>query len=152
MNYNRNSVILIINAIYLQVGLLVSIMSALIPDIISSFGLSYSVASTLPFSFYISFTFLCIPTGIANERFGAKSLIIFALLLALAGTLLFVLFPGYLLSILSLLLIGSFTAIAQVTLVPLLRSVVGEKNLAFYGTFNQLCYGIGAFLSPHVFS
>ncbi len=151
-NYSKAGLITLINLLYFQVGLLVSIISALIPNILDSYHLSYGLGATLPFAFYISFTFLCIPTGIANERFSPKSVIVFSLLLALAGSLLFALFPNYYFSVISLFIIGSATAILQVSAVPLLRSVCGAEKLAFHSTLNQLLYGAGAFVSPNIYS
>ena len=151
-DFNKAKLITLINLLYFLVGLLVSIISALIPNILDSYHLSYGLGATLPFAFYISFTFLCIPTGIANERFSHKSVIVFSLLLALGGSLLFALFPVYYLSVISLFIIGSATAILQVSAVPLVRSVCGAENLAFHSTLNQLLYGVGAFLSPNIYS
>lgn len=149
---NANKLIALINLIYFQVGLLMSIMSALIPSIIDSYKLSYRLASMLPFAFYIAFGFLCIPAGMVNEKHNSKTVLIFSFLLALSGTLLFAIFPNYYASIGSLFIIGSSLAIIQVSVVPLLRNACGAENLAFHSSLNQLCYGAGAFLSPHIYS
>jgi len=137
---------------FFQVGLLMSIMSALIPEIIRSFKLSYGLASLLPFAFYISLTLTCIPAGVAGERFNAKNILVFAFLFALSGVLVFVLFLNYWASIISLFIIGSSVAIIMVIAVPLLRRSCGPENLAFHSTLNQLMYGAGAFLSPVIYS
>ncbi len=142
----------LINLIYFQVGLLMSVMSALIPNMIDSYQLSYQLASMLPFAFYIAFGFLCIPAGIANEKFSTKNVLLFSFLLALTGALLFAVFPNYYASVVSLFIIGSSLAIIQVSVVPLLRDTCGAENLAFHSSLNQLCYGAGAFLSPHIYS
>jgi fucose permease len=129
-----------------------SIMSALIPEIIETFQVSYGMASILPFAFYIALAITCIPTGIAGEYFPAKSILIFTFLIALSGVLIFVLFLNYWASVISLFIIGSSVAIIQVTAVPLLRRACGPENLAFHSTLNQLMYGAGAFLSPVIYS
>jgi len=149
----RNSkLIVLINLMYFQAGMLVSIISALIPNMIESYHVSYTIAATLPFAFFLSFTFFCIPAGIANERFPPKKVILFSLLLALLGALIFVIFPNYYSSVISLFSIGSAIAVNQVSTVPLLRKICGPENLAFNSTLNQLVYGFGAFLSPIAFS
>lgn len=135
-----------------MVGLLVSIMSALIPEIIKSFSLSYGLASLLPFSFYIAITLACIPAGLAGEKYSSKSILIFAFLFALAGIFVFVSLLSFQASIISLFIIGIAVAITQVTSVPLVRKVCGAENLAFHSTLNQLMYGGGAFLSPMIYS
>jgi len=149
---NNNKLIIFINLMFLLIGLLVSIMSALIPEIIQSFQISYGLASVLPFAFYIALGLSCVPAGVAGEKFTAKSILVFAFLYALAGVLVFVLFLNYRASIISLFIIGSSIAIIQVTAVPLLRRACGPENLAFHSTLNQLMYGAGAFLSPVIYS
>jgi fucose permease len=149
---NKNKLIIFINLMFFQIGLLMSIMSALIPETIRSFKISYGLASLLPFAFYISLTLTCIPAGVAGERFNAKNILVFAFLFALSGVLVFVLFLNYGASIISLFIIGSSVAIIQVIAVPLLRRSCGGENLAFHSTLNQLMYGAGAFLSPIIYS
>lgn len=137
---------------FLQIGLLMSIMSALIPEIIEDFQISYGMASVLPFAFYIALAFSCIPAGIAGERYKTKKILLFAFLFALTGVLVFVLFLNYWASVISLFIIGVSVAIIQVIAVPLLRRACGPENLAFHSTLNQLMYGAGAFLSPVIYS
>jgi fucose permease len=149
---SKTKLILFINLMFLQIGLLVSIMSALIPEIIRSFQVSYGVASVLPFAFYIALALTCVPAGIAGEKYIAKKILVFTFLFALAGVLVFVLFLNYWASVISLFIIGSSIAIIQVTAVPLLRRTAGPENLAFHSTLNQLMYGAGAFLSPVIYS
>jgi fucose permease len=149
---SKTKLILFINLMFLQIGLLVSIMSALIPEIIRSFQISYGVASVLPFAFYIALALTCIPAGIAGEKYIAKNVLVFTFLFALAGVLVFVIFLNYWASVISLFIIGSSIAIIQVTAVPLLRRAAGPENLAFHSTMNQLMYGAGAFLSPVIYS
>ena len=152
MKLSNIKLIIFINLLFLQIGLLVSIMSALIPEIIEDFQVSYSMASVLPFAFYIALALTCIPAGIAGEYFNAKPILVFSFLFALIGVLVFVLFLNFTASVISLFIIGSSVAIIQVTAVPLLRRVVGPENLAVHSTLNQLMYGVGAFLSPVIYS
>lgn len=148
----NNKLILLINLMYFLVGMLVSIMSALIPDMIGSFHINYTVAATLPFAFYFSFTLLSIPAGIANEKMASRKMLLFSLCLALLAVLLFAVFLNYYTSVISLFFIGCAVAVIQVSVVPLLRRICGAGNFAFHSTLNQLIYGIGAFMSPVIFS
>jgi len=108
-----------------------SIMSRLIPEIIRSYHLTYGVASTLPFAFFIAFRFVCIPAGIQNEKHPPKNILLFSFSLAMAGTLLFALNNTYYASVALLFIIGSAMAIVQVSVVPLLLEVCGAENPAF---------------------
>jgi fucose permease len=51
-----------------------------------------------------------------------------------------------------LFLIGSATAIIQVTAIPLIRKTCGAEKLAFHTTLNQMMYSVGAFCSPVIYS
>jgi fucose permease len=137
---------------FLQGGLLMSMMSALIPEMISSFRISYGLASVLPFAFYMAFTLTCIPAGIAGEKYSPKKILVFASLFAITGVILFVLFLRYQTSVISLFIMGSSVAIMQVLSIPLLRNACGAENLAFHTTLTQFMYGLGAFCSPAIYS
>lgn len=152
MGRNNYGLIIFINLMFFQIGLLMSIMSVIIPEIISTFEVGYGMAAVLPFAFYIALGISCVPAGIAGEYFSPKKILTWTFLFALAGILIFVLFLSYRASILSLFIIGSAAAIIQVTTVPLLRRACGAENLAFHSTLNQLMYGAGAFFSPLVYS
>jgi len=149
---NNTKLIVFINLMFFQIGLLVSMMSALIPEMKQSFQLSYGLASVLPFAFYIALALFCIPAGIAGEKYSPKKILLFAFLFATAGVLMFVLLLRYQTSIISLFMMGVAVAIIQVISVPLLRRACGAENLAFHSTLNQLMYGLGAFLSPNIYS
>ena len=87
--------IIFINLMFFQVGLLESIISVLIPEMIQSFQISYGMASLMPFSFYLAFTLFCIPVGIAGNKYSPRKILFFALLFALVATLMFVIFLKY---------------------------------------------------------
>ena len=72
--------------------------------------------------------------------------------LALAGALLFALFPAYLISTISLFLIGLGMAILQVAINPLLRVAGGEEHFAFNSALAQIIFGSASFLSPLLYS
>ena len=149
---SNKKLIVFINLMFFQVGLLVSMMSALIPEMIQSFHISYGLASVMPFAYYIAFALTCIPAGIAGGKYASGKVLLFAFLFALAGVFLFVLFRRYETSVISLFIMGIAAAILQVIAIPLLRKACGAENLAFHSTLNQLMYGLGAFLSPVIYS
>ena len=148
---NKKKLIVFINLVFFLIGLLMSIISVTIPEMIRTFHISYGVASALPSAFFIAIALTCIPAGIAGEYYAPKYILMFSFLLGLTGVLIFVLFLTYWTSILSLFIIGSMVAIIQVIAVPLLRKVCGPENLAFHTTWNNLMYGAGAFSSPVIY-
>ena len=142
----------LIALIFFVISFLTNILGPIIPDIIESFGLSLTLASFLPFSFFVAYGLLSIPSGMAVERWGEKPLLVFAFLLALAGSLGFAVLQNYPAALASLFIIGSGMAILQVALNPLLRTAGGEEHYAFNMVLIQLVFGLASFLSPRMYS
>ncbi len=142
----------LIALIFFVISFLTNILGPIIPDIIQSFHLSLTLASLLPFSFFIAYGLLSIPAGMAVERWGGKPLLVFAFLLALAGSLAFAVLQNYSAALASLFVIGSGMAILQVVLNPLLRTAGGEEHYAFNMVAVQLVFGTASFLSPKVYT
>lgn len=149
---NNVKLIVFLNLMFFLVGLLESMLSALIPEIIRSFQINYGLASVMPFAYFLAFTLLCIPAGIIASKYSSRNILVFALLSAFVGLSMFVVFLRYQTSVVSLFLTGSAAAIMQVTALPLIRNVCGAENLAFHTTLNQLMYSVGALCSPVIYS
>jgi len=138
--------------IFFVISLLTNIIGPLVPEIIDSFKLSLALAGLLPFSFFIAYAVMSIPAGFLVEKYREKKVMLAAFCLALGGAVLFALFPGYLISTISLFLIGLGMAILQVAINPLLRVAGGEEHFAFNSVLAQLIFGSASFLSPLLYS
>lgn len=138
--------------VFFVVSLLTNIIGPLVPDIIKSFELSLTMAAFLPFSFFVAYAFMSIPSGMMIERWGEKPVLVGAFVLALSGSLLFCVVPQYSTAIISLFLIGLGMAALQVAINPLLRVTGGEEHFAFNASLAQLVFGVASFLSPLVYS
>ncbi|MEZ5070257.1 MAG: MFS transporter [Bacteroidales bacterium] len=106
----------------------------------------------LPFSFFIAYALMSIPSGMIVQKYGEKKALIAAWILAFAGAVLFSAVPRFPVFLLSLFLIGSGMALLQVALYPLLRVVGGGEHFAFNSEIAQLVFGAASFLSPFVYS
>jgi FHS family L-fucose permease-like MFS transporter len=148
----RSTIILLVNLAYFEVGLMVSIIGALIPDIIKDYGLSYSAAAALPLAYYLSFGVLAIPSGIIIEKFSYKKVLVGCYSLCITGIIFFAAYQTYISSIISIFVIGCALTPVQVLAYPLIRETVGAKRLAFNTILNTFMYGIGAFASPYFYS
>ena len=122
------------------------------PDIIDAFNLSLSMAAFLPFSFFLAYGVMSIPSGFLVEYIGEKKVMILAFLISSIGALAFSINPSYSLYVLSLFLIGSGMAMLQVSINPLLRNIGGEKEFAFNSVLGQLFFGLASFISPLIYS
>ena len=137
---------------FFVISFLTNIIGPLVPDIISAFNLSLSMAAFLPFSFFLAYGVMSIPSGFLVEYIGEKKVMILAFLISSIGALAFSINPSYSLYILSLFLIGSGMAMLQVSINPLLRNIGGEKEFAFNSVLGQLFFGLASFLSPLIYS
>ncbi|MDD8030787.1 MAG: MFS transporter [Acidobacteriota bacterium] len=137
---------------FFVISLLTNIIGPLIPEIIQSFNLSLALAGFLPFAFFIAYGVMSIPAGFLVEKYREKKVMTTAFILALAGALLFALFPNYSIATMSLFLIGLGMAMLQVAINPLLRVSGGEEHFAFNSVMAQLIFGAASFLSPLLYS
>ena len=137
---------------FFVISFLTNIIGALIPDIKSGFHLSLTEVAILPFAFFIAYGVMSIPSGMINEKYKEKKIMVAAFVVAFLGSLLLVLFPNYTSYIISLFLIGCGMAMLQVVINPLLRTAGGEENYAFNSVLAQLIFGAASFISPLVYS
>ena len=98
------------------------------------------MASFLPFSFFVAYGVMSIPSGILIELYGEKKVMLLAFLVSSTGAFLFALNSSYLFYLISLFLIGSGMAMLQVAINPLLRVTGGEKEFAFNSVLGQLFF------------
>jgi fucose permease len=138
--------------IFFVISFLTNILGPLVPDIISGFHVSLTLAAVLPFSFFIAYGVMSIPAGFLVQRWGEKPLMIASFVAGTIGALSFALLPSYGVAVSSLFVMGSGMAALQVAINPLLRVTGGEENFAFNSAFAQLVFGSASFLSPMVYS
>jgi fucose permease len=125
---------------FFVISFLTNIIGPLVPEIIEDFDLSLTLVAVLPFAFFIAYGVTSIPAGIMVERYTAKAVMVAAFVVAFSGALLLALFPGYLMAVLSLFIIGTGMAMLQVVINPLLRVAGGEEHFAFNSVLAQLFF------------
>ncbi|MBK7103747.1 MAG: MFS transporter [Ignavibacteriae bacterium] len=146
---NRNFyIVVLIFLTFFVISLITNILGALNPDVINSFKLSLTLSAFLPFAFFIAYGVMSIPAGILVEKYKEKKTMIVAFSFALVGSLIFSIFPHYLVFLPSLFLMGAGMAMLQVAINPLLRVSGGEEHFAFNSVVAQLVFGGASFLSP----
>src|SRR6185437_12887731 len=145
-------IVFLIMLTFFVISFLTNIIGALIPDIKSGFHLSLTEVAILPFAFFIAYGVMSIPSGIMNEKYKEKKIMVAAFVVSFVGSLLLVLLPNYSSYIISLFLIGCGMAMLQVVINPLLRTSGGEEHYAFNSVLAQLIFGAASFISPMVYS
>jgi fucose permease len=138
--------------IFFVISFFTNILGALNPSVSNSFSLSKTLAGFLPFSFFIAYGIMSIPSGFLVEKYREKRMLMTAFLLSLAGSLIFAFFPGFRIYVVSLFTIGAGMAMLQVIINPLLRVAGGEENYAFFSVMAQLVFGLASFVSPKMYS
>ena len=144
--------LILIFLVFFAISFLTNILGSINPNVTDSFKLSGTMTGMLPFSFFIAYAIMSIPSGMFVQKYGEKKSLILAWILAFAGALIFTSFPKFPVFLGSLFLIGSGMALLQVALYPLLRVVGGEEHFAFNSVVAQLVFGAASFLSPFVYS
>jgi fucose permease len=138
--------------IFFVISFLTNILGTLNPSASTSYSLNETLAGFLPFSFFIAYGVMSIPSGFLVERYREKKMLIVAFVLALVGSLAFASFPTFRVYIISLFTIGAGMAMLQVIINPLLRVAGGEEHFAFYSVIAQLVFGSASFISPKMYS
>jgi len=144
--------LLFIFLIFFAISFLTNILGSINPNVSDSFSLSGTMTGLLPFSFFIAYALMSIPSGMIVQKYDEKKSLILAWTLALSGALLFSMIPVFPVFLVTLFLIGSGMALLQVALFPLLRVTGEEKHFAFNSVIVQLVFGFASFLSPFVYS
>ncbi len=144
--------LILIFLVFFAISFLTNILGSINPNVTDSFALSGTLTGMLPFSFFIAYAIMSIPSGMFVQKYGEKKSLILAWILAFTGALIFTSFPKFPVFLGSLFLIGSGMAMLQVALYPLLRVVGGEEHFAFNSVIAQLVFGAASFLSPFVYS
>jgi len=144
--------VVLIFVVFFAISFLTNILGAINPNVSDSFSLNGTMTGLLPFSFFIAYALMSIPAGMIVQKLDEKKCLVFAWILALAGALVFSLFPSFPVFLGSLFLIGCGMAFLQVIIYPLLRVAGGEQHFAFNSVFAQLVFGAASFLSPFVYA
>ena len=144
--------VILIFLIFFAISFLTNILGSINPNVSDSFSLNGTMTGLLPFSFFIAYALMSIPSGMIVQKYDEKKSLILAWILAFSGALLFSLVPVFPVFLCSLFLIGCGMALLQVALFPLLRVTGGEEHFAFNNMIVQLVFGGASFLSPFVYS
>lgn len=91
----NNFLVLLILVIWFVISFITNILGPLMPVIIENYSLSLTLAAFLPFSFFLAYGIMSIPSGVMIEKLGEKISMVIAFGFTLAGAFLFALFPVY---------------------------------------------------------
>lgn len=144
-------IVVLVLVIFFAISFITNILNSIIADVKQSFDLSLGGAGLLPFSFFIAYGVMSIPAGFLSEKFSDKTLLTVSFFAMILASLLFVVFPGYLVFSVTLFSLGCCMAILQVIINPMLRAAGGEEHFAFNSVLAQLVFGLASFASPYLY-
>jgi fucose permease len=145
------SIITLVILIFFVISFITNILNSIIVDVRTSFDLSLTLTGLLPFSFFIAYAIMSVPAGLLSERYSDKKLLSISFIVMTIASLLFVLYPGYVVFSITLFSLGCCMAVLQVVINPLLREAGGEEHFAFNSVLAQLIFGLASFVSPHLY-
>ncbi|MHC8949163.1 MFS transporter [Sphingobacterium hungaricum] len=112
------------------------------------FALSDGMASLLPMMVFIWFAICSIPTGILMGKLGRKNIVLLSLFTTALAMLIPLLFYSYFGILLSFAFLGIGNTMLQVSLNPLVTSLVRKEKLTSILTMGQFIKAISSFLGP----
>lgn len=118
----------------------------------NDFSLDDLTASIIPMMVFLWFAIFSIPTGILMNRIGRKKTVLIAIVISLLSLLLPYLFYDFYVVIIAFALLGIGNTILQVSLNPLVASIVSGEKLASTLTFGQFVKAIASFVGPIIAS
>ncbi len=144
-------IVLLVLVIFFAISFITNILNSIIADVKESFNLSLTLTGLLPFSFFIAYGVMSIPAGFLSEKYSDKTLLSAAFFLMVVASLLFTIFPGYVIFSPTLFSLGCCMAVLQVVINPMLRIAGGKEHFAFNSVLAQLVFGLASFASPFLY-
>ena len=144
-------IVLLVMVVFFAISFITNILNSIIVDVKESFDLSLALTGLLPFSFFIAYGVMSIPAGFLSEKYSDRTLLSVSFLTMTAVSIVFTIFPGYLVFSLTLFCLGCCMAVLQVVINPMLRAAGGEEHFAFNSVLAQLVFGSASFASPYLY-
>jgi fucose permease len=115
------------------------------------FELSRGMAGLLPFVGFIAYAFFPVPASVLQDKKGKKFVLLLGLTLILAGYLIPIMsISKYIYLLVSILMVGTGIAVAQVAGNPILRDVSAKGKFSRNLAFAQFIKAIGSNSGPYV--
>lgn len=118
----------------------------------NDFSLDNFSASIFPMMVFLWFAVFSIPTGLLMGRIGRKKTVSIAIFITIIALLIPYLDYNYYVLIIAFALLGIGNTILQVSLNPLVASIVANNRLASTLTFGQFVKAMASFMGPVVTS
>lgn len=112
------------------------------------FKLSDTMANLMPLMVFFWFFILSVPTGLLMNKIGRKKTVLLSILFTVPSLIIPMLFYSFSTMLFSFVLLGIGNTLMQVSLNPLLASIVSGNRMSSSLTFGQFIKAIASFLAP----
>jgi len=112
------------------------------------FKLSDTMANLMPLMVFFWFFILSVPTGLLMNKIGRKKTVLLSILFTVPSLIIPLLFYSFATMLFSFVLLGIGNTLMQVSLNPLLASIVSGNRMSSSLTFGQFIKAIASFLAP----
>jgi fucose permease len=116
----------------------------------ADFKLSDTMANLLPSMVFLWFLVLAVPTGLLMNKIGRKKTVLLSLIVTVPSLIIPLVHYSFSTMLISFVLLGSGNALMQVSLNPLLASIVSGNKMSSALTFGQFVKAIASFIAPIV--
>ena len=114
----------------------------------ADYQLSDTMANLLPSMVFFWFLVLAVPTGLLMNKIGRKNTVLLSLLVTIPSLLIPMIHYSFPTMLISFILLGTGNTLMQVSLNPLLASVVSGNKMSSALTFGQFVKAIASFVAP----
>jgi fucose permease len=114
----------------------------------ADFVLSDTMANLMASMVFVWFFLLSVPTGLLMNRIGRKKTVLLSLLVTIPSLFIPLISYSFVSMLISFTLLGIGNTLMQVSLNPLLASIVSGKRMSSSLTFGQFVKAIASFIAP----
>ena len=114
----------------------------------ADFKLSDTMANLLPSMVFLWFFVLSVPTGLLMNKIGRKNTVLLSLIVTVPSLLIPLFHYSFATMLFSFIFLGVGNTLMQVSLNPLLASIVSGNKMSSTLTFGQFIKAIASFLAP----
>jgi fucose permease len=116
----------------------------------ADFSLSDTMTNLMPSMVFLWFFILSVPTGLLMNKIGRKNTVLLSLIVTIPSLVIPIIHYSFATMLISFLLLGVGNTLMQVSLNPLLASIVTGNRMSSALTFGQFIKAIASLLAPIV--
>ena len=114
----------------------------------SDFGLSDTLANLLPMMVFLWFALFSLPTGVWMDKHGRRNTVLVALVITAVAMVMPLVYYDFACALVAFALLGIGNTILQVSLNPMVASVVRPERVTSVLTLGQFIKAVSSFLGP----